>query len=265
MLSILVFGLALALVGPRNFAGQGTGTAEADWPGATGALIFAQTCTTPDAVQVNLGWTASHQGTQWVDMSPFDNGFIPGSYMATGPLASDQGSLVWGNLRPNTVYFVRVNTLTPWGWMPTFNVFVTMGCQQLLGFFIQPNVDDHRVSCERANGRWDGIRCVFSRFIFDFDRNDDHHRDHDCDDRHDNDRRGRDDCDRHDDRDDCHDGRGNDFSRDRDCDDGHDGHDNDNHDGHDNDHHDGHDNDNNGPRPCRGGMVMIEGRCRPPA
>jgi hypothetical protein len=270
MLSILVFGLALALVGPRSFAGQGTGTAEADWPGATSALIFAQTCTAPNAVQVNLGWTASHQGTQWVDMSPFDNGFIPGTFNAVGPLSADQGSLLWGNLQPNTVYFVRVNTLTPWGWMPSFAVFVTTGCQQVLGLFNQPSLDDHRVSCERANGHWDGIRCNFVRFIFDFDRNDDHHRDHDrdrdrdCDrDRHDNDWWDRDNCDRdrdHD-RDDCDRG-GNNFSRDRndDCDNDH-GHDNG---GHDNDDRDGHDNDDhNGPRPCQDGMVMIDGRCRP--
>jgi hypothetical protein len=154
-----------------------------------------------------------------------------------------------------------VNTATPWGWVPTFNVFVTTGCQHLLGIFVQPSLDDHRVSCQRAQGRWDGAKCIFVRFVFDFDRDKKHDHDHDrdrdkdrdCDRRDDHDRRDRDHCDRdrdHD-RDDCDRG-GNDFARDRggrDC---------------DRDHDNGHGNDNNnGPRPCEGNMVMIDGRCRP--
>lgn len=267
MLSILVFGLALAMVGPRSIGGPGTGTAEASGPGADGVHVYGQHCLSLNQVQVNLGWLSGHQGPQWVDLSNFDNGFTPGTFTAMGPYGHDHQA-AFAHLRPNTVYFVRVNTLTPWGWIPTFNVFVTMGCQHLVsGVFVPHDRDSDRNFCHNAHGRWDNGKCVFVRFIIDLDkdRHDrDKHRDHDRKDRdRDRDRCDRDNfrggdwdkCDRDDDRDDC-DRNGNDFNRggrdhcDRDNDDN------------DWDWDDKDNDDNDGPRPCFG-QQMENGRCRP--
>jgi len=74
-------------------------------------------------------WKASGAGPQWLDLSIFGNGFAPGSFV-TAPSFSAQGwGYVWDGLLEGTTHFIRLNTLTLAGWMPTDTLpFLTPIC-----------------------------------------------------------------------------------------------------------------------------------------
>lgn len=62
-------------------------------------------------------WTPSRAGTQWLDISIFNNGFAPGTFVAAGAFAPQSWGFVWDGLLQGTTHFARVNTLTAAGWM----------------------------------------------------------------------------------------------------------------------------------------------------
>lgn len=116
-------GFALQLMG-------GLGAVKsADAAPANTIRINRMTCLSPDRVSVEFGWNSSGQGVQWLDLSLYNNGFAPGTFLGAGPMASSQNTLVWDGLLANTTHFLRVNTLTSNGWEPSVTVsFNTAAC-----------------------------------------------------------------------------------------------------------------------------------------
>lgn len=85
----------------------------------------------PGTVEVAFQWTPSHQGQQWLDLSLFNNGFAPGTFVSVGPLPRDEDAFLWNGLLSGRSHYVRVNTLAPDGWAPSATLaFVTAVCGQ---------------------------------------------------------------------------------------------------------------------------------------
>jgi hypothetical protein len=82
---------------------------------------------------ITFGWApAAPQGAaQYLDLSVFNNGFAPGTFVTAGPLAGDAASFTWPGLLPGTVQYWRVNTWDGASWR-TSNTqrFVTGSCRQ---------------------------------------------------------------------------------------------------------------------------------------
>lgn len=114
--------------------GQST-PAEAIFPGADNVSVTNQSCVANNRVEASLNWTSYSQGSQWLDLSLFDNGFIPTTFVGLGPLPAGQSSFAWSGLLAGYWHVLRVNTLTPYGWSPsqTISFFTRSDCQ-----FVQP-------------------------------------------------------------------------------------------------------------------------------
>ncbi len=56
---------------------------------------------------------------QWIDLSVFDNGFAPGTFLSAGPISPTDGAFIWTGIRPGVQHFFRVNALTLLGWAST--------------------------------------------------------------------------------------------------------------------------------------------------
>lgn len=79
-------------------------------------------------VEAVFGWTPAG-GSQWMDVSIFDNGFAPGTFIGIGPINPLYNNNRIHAMRPNTTHFVRVNSLTEDGWVLTETLaFATMNC-----------------------------------------------------------------------------------------------------------------------------------------
>jgi hypothetical protein len=85
----------------------------ADGPG----IMLAECRSTGvNSVRVFFLWNPSRSGSQWVDLSIFNNNFAPGTYIGLGPLGRDAWGFVWEGLSQGTTHFARVNTLSGTGW-----------------------------------------------------------------------------------------------------------------------------------------------------
>jgi hypothetical protein len=124
--AVLVVGLSaiIASFSLDSRATQAAPPAQAAPPGA-----WAQYCSQaqPGTVQVVFLWTPSRQGQQWLDLSVFNNGFTPGTFVSVGPLPSDAWAFAWDGLLSNTTHYFRVNTLSASGWQPSATGYVTTG------------------------------------------------------------------------------------------------------------------------------------------
>lgn len=95
--------------------------------------LTAQTCSAVASGNVNItfAWSPSllPGASQWLDLSIYDNGFAPGSFLGKGPLPNGQSSLTWDTLPPGLVYYWRVNTIAADGWhgSPTWS-FGSVNC-----------------------------------------------------------------------------------------------------------------------------------------
>lgn len=117
MLAVLVLWSAVD-AGPERIA-------EAAFPGADSVSLIAQTCLPDGRVEIDVVWTGYNQGPQWVDLSLFDNGFAPNSFIG---LQANQNSMIWDGLLPGLTHYLRVNTLTNIGWVPSSTLaFTTRG------------------------------------------------------------------------------------------------------------------------------------------
>jgi peptidoglycan/xylan/chitin deacetylase (PgdA/CDA1 family) len=97
---------------------------------ASSLTIASQSCspTLAGRVSITATWRPSTDGAQWVDLS-LGNGFQPWTFLSTGPLAPETGSVAWTGLLEDSVHYLRVNTLTPAGWKPSAVVqFRTLRC-----------------------------------------------------------------------------------------------------------------------------------------
>jgi len=77
------------------------------------------TCTGAGRASVTFRWAAgSPAGNQWLDLSLFNNGFLPSTFLGAGPLFPAAQEVTWPGILANTVHFYRVNALI-WGWNPS--------------------------------------------------------------------------------------------------------------------------------------------------
>jgi hypothetical protein len=56
----------------------------------------------------------------WIDLSLFDNGFAPGSFLGNGPYTPGGGpaTVTWRGLKPDTAHYYRLNALAGGAWFP---------------------------------------------------------------------------------------------------------------------------------------------------
>jgi hypothetical protein len=128
-LKLLVFPSLVALfalIALQFPARSGSGVAEA-YPNVDNLGVTGQTCLSDGSVGLSLSWTTYNLGGQWVDLTLFNNGFAPGSFISLGPLSASQNSFTWNGLRPGLLHYLRLNTLTANGWFPTSISFTTRG------------------------------------------------------------------------------------------------------------------------------------------
>ena len=88
---------------------------------AQGLGVVGATCTgtTPNSVRMTFVWQPSRSGPQWLDLSIFGNGFAPATFVTAQPFPAQAWAFSWDGLMEGTTHFVRVNTLTSAGWMPS--------------------------------------------------------------------------------------------------------------------------------------------------
>lgn len=116
ILALISFGA----VAPRRAAAYPAGT-----PAASSQYCSSQ----PGYILVDFQWAPSGGGPQWLDLSLFDNGFAPDTFVSVGPLGADVAQLPWDGLLPGKTHYLRVNTLGPYGWEPSPTLaFVTGVC-----------------------------------------------------------------------------------------------------------------------------------------
>jgi hypothetical protein len=97
---------------------------ESDCPGFPGFIWTSN---------VTFNWAATGEGLQWLDISIFDNGFAPGTFVSLGPLGPDVSSVNWNDMVPNVAHFWRVNTRTADGWSPSAIIpFVPCGSPKVI-------------------------------------------------------------------------------------------------------------------------------------
>src|SRR3954451_12321346 len=75
-------------------ARNGPGVAEA-YPNVDNLGVTGQTCLSDGSVGLSLSWTAYNLGGQWVDLTLFNNGFAPGTFIGLGPLSAGQNTFTW--------------------------------------------------------------------------------------------------------------------------------------------------------------------------
>jgi hypothetical protein len=129
---------ALALFGAGTLlVGRSVKPAEAT---AYNVNVLSQSCSVDGRVRILLNWQPFEQGPQWVDLSLSDNGFFPGTFVGYGNLDAGVGSINWDGLMPGRTHFLRVNSLTPYGWTPSDTIsFTTRDCfGQGAGSFVVP-------------------------------------------------------------------------------------------------------------------------------
>jgi len=82
----------------------------------------------PGEVEIDLSWSPAG-GTQWVDVSLFDNGFAPGTFVGIGPMSGLNNNVHERGFLGNRMHYVRVNSLTAYGWVATQTLaFMTLDC-----------------------------------------------------------------------------------------------------------------------------------------
>jgi hypothetical protein len=86
-----------------------------------------QQCDGGNGVNVTFNWQANAAGPQFIDLSLFNNGFPPGSFVGAGPVGGS--SFTWYGLARGATHFWRVNTLTTGGWASSnTGSFTTLAC-----------------------------------------------------------------------------------------------------------------------------------------
>jgi len=128
-LTIVMVALAALVVAlPGHGRSLAPSSAEA-YPGADNFQVVGQDCLGPNNVRLYLQWTSYGFGPQWFDVSLQNNGFAPTTFVGAGPIASGQGNFVWEGFVPGARHYLRVNTLTQFGWSVSQTYqFVTQNC-----------------------------------------------------------------------------------------------------------------------------------------
>jgi hypothetical protein len=134
LLSVLTAATIILGLGAPSFGGRaGPKAAEAAFPGADNVVIVNRQCLADGSVAVTVAWSPSGLGFQWVDVAR-SNGFFLGGFSGVGPFSPFTSSITLSGLQPGTTFFVRVTTLTPFGWVATQAIPFFTDCQA----FVQP-------------------------------------------------------------------------------------------------------------------------------
>ncbi|MPZ50137.1 MAG: hypothetical protein GEU75_12720 [Dehalococcoidia bacterium] len=111
-----ILGSALILAGIVGFQPASAATSE---------LFITQSCLADGRLEVTFDWRGNNPAAsqQWLDLSLFNNGWAPGSFLGAGPLDPSSQRLAWSGLQQGSVHFVRLNQLLAagvWDPSPTF-------------------------------------------------------------------------------------------------------------------------------------------------
>src|SRR4051812_29553762 len=119
-LAVLLFSSALFVRGPATPAQA--------YPGSDG-LAVAAGCNPDGTLSVMITWTAYNTGAQWLDLSLYNNGFAPGTFVGFGPVGPNVNFVTWTGILNNTTYYLRMNTQTSTAWYPSETIsFTTSPC-----------------------------------------------------------------------------------------------------------------------------------------
>jgi hypothetical protein len=123
ILAALLFSAALFVRGPATPAQA--------YPGSEGIKV-AGGCNPDGTLSILITWTAYNTGSQWLDLSLYNNGFAPGTFVGFGPVAGNINFVTWTGILNNTTYYLRMNTQTPTAWYPSETIsFTTTPCPVL--------------------------------------------------------------------------------------------------------------------------------------
>jgi hypothetical protein len=129
LIALLGSGLGLLLFSASLGLHRGTTTPTVE-AAAASIAVAGQQCTSASQVSVSFNWLSYNEGLQWFDLSLSNNGFAPGTFVGIGPLGSSQTSFSWDGILPGLTHFMRINTLTPYGWSVSQTLsFTTRDCQ----------------------------------------------------------------------------------------------------------------------------------------
>jgi beta-lactamase class A len=127
LLLVLASAGLLVLAGFAVIQGEGARDVQAASAAANLNLVL-ETCLPDGTVALTVDWAPSDGDVQWVDLSLFDNGFAPGTFLNAGPLQGMASSFTWDGLLPGERHFLRVNTLSAQAWFPSATLsFITRG------------------------------------------------------------------------------------------------------------------------------------------
>jgi hypothetical protein len=122
--------LAIAAVGLALVVAMGGSTRGAAQSPPQPATIF-QACSLvyPGSIAVTFAWPPTPGALQqWVDLTLFDNGFQPGTFLGEGPVIIGTETFTWNGIAPELPHFYRVNVLYPDGWVTVASgSFVSIG------------------------------------------------------------------------------------------------------------------------------------------
>jgi hypothetical protein len=98
---------------------------------AASQVVETQTCVAGKA-NVTFSWQGNDPAStqQWLDLTIFDNGWQPGSFIGAGPLSGRSTSYLWPGLLSKTQHYIRINQQLAngaWDASGTF-VFTTIDC-----------------------------------------------------------------------------------------------------------------------------------------
>lgn len=88
-------------------------------------------CTGSGRATVTFRWAPSSSPgfLQYLDLTLFNNGFAPGTFLGAGALAPSQQALVWPGILANIQHYYRVNNLTQFfGWGPSLTGTFVAAC-----------------------------------------------------------------------------------------------------------------------------------------
>jgi hypothetical protein len=127
-LSVFAVALLIAAIGVASAPRTNTQAADnpgirpheetAQYPGADNITVYLE-CQFDGRTRLRLVWSTYHAGIQFIDLSLFNNGWVFGTFLGIGPYAPGQNTAVWDGLLPGLRHYLRINTLTWYGWEPS--------------------------------------------------------------------------------------------------------------------------------------------------
>lgn len=123
-----------ALVTATSLGATGTVAISVNCRGAPAQLAFPATVCTSSSAITTFSWNSSGAGAQWLDLTLFDNGFAPFTFIGAGPLDASVNQITWNGLLPGRPHFWRINTVTSAGWITSSTgAFVPCGGPEVRG------------------------------------------------------------------------------------------------------------------------------------